>query len=262
MPGWLRWALVTLALGLLAVATFVAQRQAPHPDMFRPAANGDIGNADWWAYPLERNAFKRRVVRGHLWAMFVLPNTQTIWAVGEGGLVLHSADGGSNWVQQRPAVAARTADNGRQARAAGAWSPFSEALAEQPDSKQQAAPNLAAQQKPDAPPLSEVAANPATQAVAPERIPNRSPKAEPAPAKPLANAREPTPAPPPGNVDVKAGAKAREPVSPPIGPTPDNANLNAVFFATERLGWAVGDNGTIRATRDGGNAWTPQTSGT
>ena len=33
MPGWLRWALITLAITLLAVATFVAQRQAPHPDM-------------------------------------------------------------------------------------------------------------------------------------------------------------------------------------------------------------------------------------
>ncbi len=162
VPGWLRWALITLALGLLAVATFVAQRQAPHPDMFRPVADWDIGKADWWAYPLERNAFKRRVVRGHLWAMFVLPNTQKIWAVGEGGLVLHSADGGSNWVQQRPAVAARAVDGGRQARAAGSWSPFSEALAEQPDPKQQVAPNLAAQQKLNAPPLSEVTANPAT----------------------------------------------------------------------------------------------------
>jgi len=162
IPGWLRWALITLTLCLLAFATFVAQRQAPHPDMFRPVADWDIGKADWWAYPLERNAFKRRVVRGDLSAVFVLPNTQKIWAVGEGGLVLHSADGGSNWVQQRPAVAARTADNGRQAIAAGAWSPFSEALAEQPDPKQQAAPNLAAQQKPDAPPPSEMAASPAT----------------------------------------------------------------------------------------------------
>ncbi len=229
--------------------------------MFRPVADLDIGKADWWGYPLERNAFKRRVVRGDLSAVFVLPNTQKLWAFGEGGLVLHSADGGSNWVQQRPAVAARTAVNGQQARTAGAWSPFSVALAEQPDPKQQAAPNLAAQQKLNAPPLSEVAANPATQAVNPGRNPDSSPKAEPAPAKPLADARSPTLA-PPSAVDAKAGTKAQEPVPPPIGPAPDNGNLNAVFFATERLGWAVGENGTILATREGGNAWTPQTSGT
>ena len=52
MPGWLRWALITLTLCLLAFATFVAQRQAPHPDMFRSVADCDIGKADWWAYPL------------------------------------------------------------------------------------------------------------------------------------------------------------------------------------------------------------------
>jgi hypothetical protein len=83
---------------------------------------------------------------------------------------------------------------------------------------------------------------------------------------PLTNARAPTPAPtpaaPPGAVEAIAGAKAQEQVSPPIGPTPDNADLKAAFFATERLGWAVGKSGAILATRDGGNAWTPQTSGT
>ena len=261
MPGWLRWVLITLTSTLLAVATFVAQRQAPHPDMFRPVADWDIGKADWWAYPLERNAFKRRVVVGSLSAVFVLPNTQNVWAVGDGGLVLHSADGGSNWVQQRPAVAAHAVDGGRQARA-GAWSPFSEALAgEQPDPKQQAAPNLAAQQKLNAPPLSEVAANPAAQVVNPGGIPDSSPKAAPAPAKPLSNKITPIPA-APGAVDAKADAKAPEAVPAPTGPGPDRADLNAVFFATERLGWAVGDFGTILATRDGGNVWTPQTSGT
>ncbi len=257
MPGWLRWALITLTLGLLAVATLVAQRQAPHPDMFRPVADWDIGKADWWAYPLERNAFKRRVVRGNLAAVFVLPSTQKIWAVGRGGLVLHSADGGSNWVQQRPAVTARAADGGRQA-GASAWSPFSEALAEQPDPRQQAAPNLAVQQKPDSPPLPEVAANPKAQAVNPGRLPDSRPKAEPAAAKPLANARAPTPA----ELDAEIARAAAIAGSPPIGPGPDGANLEAVFFATERLGWAVGEDGTILATGDGGKTWTPQTSGT
>ena len=213
------------------------------------------------AYPLERNAFKRRVVVGSLSAVFVLPNTQNVWAVGDGALVLHSADGGSNWVQQRPAVVAHAADGGRQARA-GAWSPFSEALAgEQPDPKQQAAPNLSAQQKLNAPPLPEVAANPAAQVVSPGGIPDSSPKAAPAPAKPLANKITPIPA-APGAVDAKAGAKAPEAVSAPTGPGPERADLNAVFFATERLGWAVGGNGTILATGDGGSSWTPQTSGT
>jgi hypothetical protein len=35
-----------------------------------------------------------------------------------------------------------------------------------------------------------------------------------------------------------------------------------VYFADAHTGWAVGDFGTILATRDGGNSWEPQKSGT
>lgn len=38
------------------------------------------------------------------------------------------------------------------------------------------------------------------------------------------------------------------------------STLKDVFFADNMNGWAVGDNGTIVATTDGGETWVPQTS--
>ncbi len=38
--------------------------------------------------------------------------------------------------------------------------------------------------------------------------------------------------------------------------------LNDIFFVDDKTGWAVGDNGAIVATVDGGETWTPQLSKT
>jgi photosystem II stability/assembly factor-like uncharacterized protein len=43
---------------------------------------------------------------------------------------------------------------------------------------------------------------------------------------------------------------------------PTYENLNGIHFVNETHGWAVGDNGTILHTEDGGNTWTKQNSGT
>ena len=40
------------------------------------------------------------------------------------------------------------------------------------------------------------------------------------------------------------------------------ARLNDVYFADSQTGWAVGDNGTIVNTTDGGQTWLLQSSGT
>jgi photosystem II stability/assembly factor-like uncharacterized protein len=32
-------------------------------------------------------------------------------------------------------------------------------------------------------------------------------------------------------------------------------NLNSIFFLNREKGWAVGDNGTVLMTSDGGNVW-------
>lgn len=48
-----------------------------------------------------------------------------------------------------------------------------------------------------------------------------------------------------------------EPETRPVG----GRRLNAVWFATDKRGWAVGGEGVIVATTDGGLTWRPQTSG-
>jgi hypothetical protein len=44
-------------------------------------------------------------------------------------------------------------------------------------------------------------------------------------------------------------------------PTPSTNGLPVVHFADARTGWAVGEGGTIMATRDGGASWELQRSG-
>jgi uncharacterized protein YecE (DUF72 family) len=75
------WMLLGAAL-LLALAAGLGMRQAPHPDMWRSVGNWDLARWDWWAYPLERNAFKRLVVRGDLRGVHVSPDGSQVWAVG------------------------------------------------------------------------------------------------------------------------------------------------------------------------------------
>lgn len=75
--GWRNAALVGL-LVVVVVSTGFAAMQAPHPDMFRPIGLWDVSRVEWWAHPLERNAFKRQIVRGGLNAVFALPGGEHV----------------------------------------------------------------------------------------------------------------------------------------------------------------------------------------
>ena len=87
-----------MGLALAASATFLALRQPPRADPFQPVSPG---SADWWLYPVERNAFKRLpTILDDLHDAFVLPGTQKIWVVGAAGLIAHSADSGRTWNRQ------------------------------------------------------------------------------------------------------------------------------------------------------------------
>ena len=44
--------------------------------------------------------------------------------------------------------------------------------------------------------------------------------------------------------------------------TRTQANLNKIFFASSTVGIAVGDEGTLLLTQDGGQTWTREDSGT
>ena len=58
----------------------------------------------------------------------------------------------------------------------------------------------------------------------------------------------------------RAGANSSEP-APRAASLPASLRLNAVFFSGSETGWAVGANGAIFYTSDGGRSWQPQESG-
>ncbi|MDR4519603.1 MAG: P-loop NTPase fold protein [Nitrosomonas sp.] len=98
------WLLFVSATLLAIAATWFAAQQKPHPDAFRVTAPwhnlAAWFSADFWLHPYERNAFKRLpVIRSDLRDVFVLG--ERVWAVGDGGLIIHSPDGGVTWQQQR-----------------------------------------------------------------------------------------------------------------------------------------------------------------
>ncbi|HKY30927.1 MAG TPA: hypothetical protein VJV23_00185 [Candidatus Polarisedimenticolia bacterium] len=88
------------ALLVFGVSTWLAWRQPPRPD---PLSEPALFSADWWLFPRERNPEKRLpVILSDLNRVFILPGTTLAWAVGSGGIILHSPDAGRTWVQQSP----------------------------------------------------------------------------------------------------------------------------------------------------------------
>ncbi len=88
-------ALVAVLLLFLG-ATFVAFTQSPRINLLATPTLGER-----LFYPLESNAIKRLpIIAGNLNDVFVLPGSQLAWIVGDGGMILHSKDGGITWVQQ------------------------------------------------------------------------------------------------------------------------------------------------------------------
>lgn len=59
----------------------------------------------------------------------------------------------------------------------------------------------------------------------------------------------------------RTNAKSSEATTTPAAALPASLRLNAVFFAGSEAGWAVGANGLIYFTANGGRAWQPQESG-
>lgn len=88
-------ALVAVLLVFLG-ATFVAFTQSPR---INPSAPPTLNER--FFYPWETNAIKRLpIITGDLNDVFVLPGSMLIWVVGDGGMILHSKDGGITWGQQ------------------------------------------------------------------------------------------------------------------------------------------------------------------
>ena len=81
---------------LFFAATFVAFTQSPRITVFQPPTL-----SEHLFYPWETNAVKRLpIIIGNLNDVFILPDSQLVWVVGDGGMILHSKDGGITWEQQ------------------------------------------------------------------------------------------------------------------------------------------------------------------
>jgi photosystem II stability/assembly factor-like uncharacterized protein len=217
--------IITATLLVLGLAAVFALRQPPHPDMTRRVAAWDLADPGWWAWPLERNAFKRNVIRGNLRDIAGVPHTSLLWAVGEGGLILHSSDGGESWVQQHPLPRARPA-------ATTSWNLIGSAYAALPPSK-----GPPGNQAPDV-----------QQVIAPQAAEQNKLPPDPKYVRPLSSSSA-------------VASKQPEPVAPAVEPPtpveadPAKADLNAVYFSDAQHGWAVGNGGAVLATSDGGSSW-------
>ena len=250
-PRWSRtlsWAVLISLVLLLALSSWFAATQPPHPDMFRPIGNWDVTEADWWLHPLERNAFRRTVIGGNLRAVFALSDSKRVWAVGDGGLIVHSDDGGRTWRQQRPRVepdpaGARAGASSllpiSSAHAADAKSAAQQPMQQQPMQQQQVQQQQVQQQ-----PLQLEKGNYDSE------VTDDTAPAGKSPSPPTSNNAE----------QPAQGAPAEAPPAPPVDSA--SADLTAVFFVDAQRGWAVGEDGTLIATTDGGASWQPQASGT
>lgn len=94
------WIAAALALILALLATLLAYNQKPNADITAGADSTEIG---WWLYPWERNAVFNPArdpappVLGTLRAVRAAERGEHVFAVGDGGTILYSHDGGDSW---------------------------------------------------------------------------------------------------------------------------------------------------------------------
>ena len=275
-----RYVWLAIAALIFTLGTWLALTQDPRPNPLSPV---QTLSPDWWRFPVERNAFKRLpVIDGELNAVHAHPGGRDIWAVGNAGLIVHSADGGRAWERQDwtaapgpatrpealPAPAPRVEDlkapPSKGQRGSGLPSLFSEAQAGEPPAaartpNRAATPNEASAPVKPLDPKWQGYPSPAANAPAVDKSPPSALKdAVIVPSNRAGG----------GPADTASGSTGGgwgDSVAPvvPDEPTPNPPDLRAVFFLPDaRTGWAVGDGGTVLKTSDSGTTWTPQRSGT
>ena len=87
------WLVVSLLLGLAAI--FGAVLQPPAPDPFTLTGTSPL---TWFRHPIERNPYLRLPsTSGELNSVALSPDGRTGLAVGNGGTILQTTDGGETW---------------------------------------------------------------------------------------------------------------------------------------------------------------------
>jgi photosystem II stability/assembly factor-like uncharacterized protein len=284
-----RLGLLYSAIACLVVfvgAAWWSWRYAPLPDPFEPAESRTFWQC--LTTPIEHNAFRRLpVITGDLHGVFALKGVDHVWAVGDGGLMLHSTDGGESWEQQvdidwSPAASKEI----EPAAEKDAFGPIRSAHAGERPSSLPPAETAEVQRL-----LGDLGYDPGStdgQASAKTRAAIEQFQRDaglPVDGELTQVLRErlaealdsrrtnlPVSLPPDGNPGPGPLANPNPNPNPNLGPgtlatpTPSSARnlvaLRAVAFADERLGVAVGDNGVVLRSTDGGQHWQAVTSGT
>jgi len=87
-----------VGVAILAPLSVIAFLQPTRTD---PLKVSGWRTVDWWRYPLEWNARSRLpTLECSLHAIQALPNSTSIWAVGDKGIVISSVDGGKTWTKK------------------------------------------------------------------------------------------------------------------------------------------------------------------
>jgi len=222
---------------IFILSTIIAFRQEPRPDAY---TQPEFPSSDWWKYPIEKNAFARLPVvsYGSLTDVFALPNSEKVWVAGQGGLIAYSDDGGKSWVRQYPPIEEDDVkDVNQENEQAGLGFSLSKTAyaGEEP---------TGIQRTPDKKPLrsQEQSIDEIEYLKRQKELKvieqNKIPRTE----------VTPTPTPKPEVLDSDDKEKIF------------SGNINSIFFTDKNSGWAVGNEGTILHTIDGGNSWNKQES--
>src|SRR5215470_12244769 len=96
---------VLIALLLVITSIVVAWLQPPNPQPLKPAHQRTV--FEWLRYPVEHNAALRLPAAPNFLRSVTLASDSTrAWAVGAGGTILATTDGGKTWTPQTSGVAA------------------------------------------------------------------------------------------------------------------------------------------------------------
>ncbi|MEZ0123778.1 MAG: YCF48-related protein [Candidatus Reddybacter sp.] len=233
---------ILLAALLLLLATWLAFTQPGRAIVSStPNSSALVGLWQKIAYPFERNAFLRLpVLSSDINDVFALPGGEHVWAVGDGGLILYSPNAGRCWQQQHPVQGIPCGENSGNNGSLIAGARAADASKKVDYSEQR---NVAVQQQ------------------APVEINTRQATKTPVDRgglpfeqqvqKPLEEQRvEKKPEP---SIDSLEKGRATPPRL--------NAALKAVYFSDALRGWAVGEQGLVLSTVDGGQSWQAQSLG-
>jgi photosystem II stability/assembly factor-like uncharacterized protein len=275
-----------VAVLIFLLASSLALIQFPRSDPMRPPRR--FLSAAWWRYPLEWNASSRLAkIKCGLNAIYAVPNTTSVWAVGNIGMVVASTDGGGTWTKRGiesqqvttatpnaspyPSPEPSTSRPQQQTTSSLSAAPSSarETFFALPDLIPTAeAAAISAPQKPTGQPAQSTLQTPTTTPQSSFQGPVQKPVATPTLVRrptPNKAVRQPTPSP---MGTPLASSPTSTPTASPISSGGGKSSwafefpsevgpLIAIQFVDETRGEAVNNMGWRFTTTDGGASWNP-----